>query len=273
MLLPLTQNQAFCNAKIKKYPNGDCYYSVFSKSVYNPLNCEEVGKDEKEKISKKKSKDNDVRQDNLKRAKEKVFDIALCNDWNYFITLTLDPQKVDRYDTENINKVVKKWLDNSVQRKNLRYLMLPELHKDGAVHFHGLVNSSLKMTDSQTFIVPGKKKPVKKLTLDKLGFSAEDEAVRRVFNIDDWKLGFSSAINLDDNCEAVAKYITKYITKDCQKIMGKFYYAGGKGLVRECPTEYLDIDYNSFVGAEYKIPAGFMSVKYYIYRKGAKGNE
>ena len=35
---------------------------------------------------------------NISRAKSKVFEYAYCNHWDYFITLTISPDKYDRYD-------------------------------------------------------------------------------------------------------------------------------------------------------------------------------
>lgn len=73
------------------------------------------------------------------RARSKVREYALCNNWSYFCTLTFDRQKVDRYDLKSILKTLMDWLDNMRQRKypKLRYLLVPEPHKDGAWHLHG----------------------------------------------------------------------------------------------------------------------------------------
>ena len=43
-----------------------------------------------------------IRYDNMKRAIDKAFEIGLCNEFQYFITLTLDKTKIDRYDPEKI---------------------------------------------------------------------------------------------------------------------------------------------------------------------------
>ena len=76
-----------------------------------------------------------------------------------------------------------------------------------------------------------------------------------------WKYGFSTVIKLDGR-SAIVKYVTKYITKGNAKIFGKFYLSGGRTLKREVPAEFLNIDYASFDGQEYEIPAAGMRVKY-----------
>lgn len=81
------------------------------------------------------------------------------------------------------------------------------------------------------------------------------------FNLSGWKYGFSTVIKLDGR-SAIVRYVTKYITKSNEKILGKFYLSGGKHLKREVPADYLDYDYSSFDGQEYKIPNAGMSVKY-----------
>ena len=53
-----------------------------------------------------------IRYDNMKRAIDKAFEIGLCNEFQYFITLTLDKTKIDRYDPEKIYKKLRVWLSN-----------------------------------------------------------------------------------------------------------------------------------------------------------------
>lgn len=37
-------------------------------------------------------------ENSLSRSRNKVFEYAYCNDWEYFVTMTLDKTKYDRYD-------------------------------------------------------------------------------------------------------------------------------------------------------------------------------
>ena len=73
----------------------------------------------------------------MRRAASKLRDIALCNDFRYFVTLTLDPAKIDRHDMDALVRVLNRWADNRVRRHGLRYVLVPERHKDGAIHLHG----------------------------------------------------------------------------------------------------------------------------------------
>ena len=43
-------------------------------------------------------------ENNIIRAKSKVLEYALCNDFEYFVTLTLDSKKMNR---DNINEYIK----------------------------------------------------------------------------------------------------------------------------------------------------------------------
>ena len=43
-----------------------------------------------------------------------------------------------------------------------------------------------------------------------------------------WKYGFSTAIELDDQKERVTNYVMKYITKDNQKNIQSLLYGWGK---------------------------------------------
>lgn len=85
--------------------------------------------------------------ENVRRAKSKVFELALCNDFTYFCTLTFSPEKVkDRYDLEGCMKAFCKWLNNYNCRKAssaIQYLLIPEPHQDGAWHLHGLKQKEL----------------------------------------------------------------------------------------------------------------------------------
>lgn len=80
-----------------------------------------------------------------RRAKMKVKDYVRTNvDLNNFVTYTLDPQKIDRYNEKEIYRRIRNWLSHQVQREKLKYVLVPEEHRDGAWHFHGFMNLSLE---------------------------------------------------------------------------------------------------------------------------------
>lgn len=79
---------------------------------------------------------------NIARAKSRIREYALCNDWDYFVTLTLDAEKIDRYTLRPYIKRLGEFIGNYNRLRNtrVRYILIPEQHKDGAWHLHGLLN-------------------------------------------------------------------------------------------------------------------------------------
>ena len=80
----------------------------------------------------------------MRRARGKLRRLALANEFRWFVTLTIDPQKCDSFDGAAVVKKLNAWCSNMVQRKGLRYILVPERHKDGALHFHGFFNDALE---------------------------------------------------------------------------------------------------------------------------------
>ncbi|MBQ7797550.1 MAG: hypothetical protein IJ371_00320 [Clostridia bacterium] len=173
------------------------------------------------------------RADSVKRAKDKCFEIAYANNFDWFVTITIDAEKLNRTDTKEILKKCRPLWSNLVQRKEFKYLLIPEYHEryeingQRAIHFHGLCSGNLNMTESGKVF---KGKPI--------------------YNWNDWKYGFSTAVPLD-NQKFICQYVTKYITKDNNKIFGKYYFSGGQ-LKRVVPTTYCNINYDD-VGNVYGV--------------------
>lgn len=85
----------------------------------------------------------DIRIDqSLSRSRRLIRDYILCNDFALFCTFTFDESKVtDRKDYKTIKSKLCKAFNNYKNRydKNFKYMIVPELHKDGSVHFHGVI--------------------------------------------------------------------------------------------------------------------------------------
>lgn len=147
------------------------------------------------------------------RTINRVYEISRSNTWEYFITLTFSPKKViDRTDYNELSKKVGKWLNNLKRiAPKLRYMVVPELHKDGrSWHFHGLI------TDTGDMCI-----------LDSLKI---DDKGRPIYNIHDFKYGWSTATKVSDNAR-VSSYITKYITKDLISVtVGRKRYWASRNL-------------------------------------------
>lgn len=135
------------------------------------------------------------------------------NVWDWFITLTFAPDKVDRYSYDACVKKMHSWL--TVCRRScpdMKYILVPELHKDGAFHFHGLFSNC----DGLEFIDSGVK----------------DDNGKTIYNVGKYKLGFTEATRVQST-EKVSKYITKYITKElCAVTFGKKRYWKSRNLVK-----------------------------------------
>lgn len=154
---------------------------------------------------------NDGKLDNnISRAKSKVKEYALCNDFRYFITLTIDKNKYDRYNLKAYYKDLGQFIRNynRIHKTKVDYVLIPEQHEDGAWHMHGLFNGILD----------------KHLEVNKNGYLEWKQYTK--------KFGYMSLDFVKDR-EKVASYITKYVTKDLAKsikeLNAHMYYCS-KGL-------------------------------------------
>ena len=240
------------NVRVIEYPNGeiqvrhygtplkrkevDCYekdMEFFHEEILdfdiNPF----TGKKPKEIYNfdnfLKSQEENERRSYN--RTKNKIYEYSRCVKWEKFITLTFNADKVDRYNFDECSLIARKWLNN--QRRNapqLQYLLVPELHKDGAIHFHGLLANTGKM----------KFKDSGKRTKDK----------RIIYNMSAWKNGFTTAVDVY-NTHGVSKYIAKYITKElCGLTKGKNRYFVSSNMPTPKLSTFLtfdDADFNELL--------------------------
>ena len=161
----------------------------------------------------------------ISRAKRVVLENALCNDWDWFATFTLNPEKYDRYNLDKFYKDFSQWIRD--QRKKtgckIKYLLIPEAHKDGAWHMHGLLRGvpdtvSFRTLRRQGFFVPNKL--VWNDYYNWLGFAD--------------KFGYCSLGRIR-NAEGAGFYVTKYIGKSLQDSniqVGRHLYYASIGLSR-----------------------------------------
>lgn len=170
---------------------------------------------------------NDKKLDeSISRARSKIFELGYCNQWQWFFTGTLAPDKYDRTNLEQFHKDLGRWLNNYKRKGcNIQYLLIPELHQDGkSWHIHGLLNG-LPVEHLQRFQVG-----------DKMGKALADK-VRQGDVVYNWsayadKFGFCD-LEPVKNHEAVCKYITKYCTEElgrCVTEVGAHLYYRSRGL-------------------------------------------
>lgn len=242
----LTKSQALVNCR-KKYIRGQLVeIMVCSAPVFNGVGYEAL----KRNVSKRVHHEGDQTDDDgsaRRRAVRRLRDLIRCNDWRYFVTITFDGDLIDRTDYGAVIKKVNTFLDNRVRRSGWKYIGVVEHHKDGkGLHFHFLVDGDLKIVDSGTVIRPTGGRPVRTSTAIRQGFRLSD--CRTVYNLSDWKLGFSTAIEVYGNVKALARYVGKYLTKsEGGKIGGRWFYHGGD--LSEPVYEYDNRDFDSFVGS------------------------
>lgn len=235
------------NAIIYSYPNGDFDILCASDLWFQAPGWEAAFGEEKPPRAapaareKGKKSEGDDRLRSARRARAKLRRLALSNGFTHFVTLTLDREKVDRYDPKAIMAKVNRTLDNLVRRQGLAYILVPELHQDGAYHFHGFIRGRIELVDSGTIRRPGDPKP-------RRPHSAQERAEwlkaggHVVYNWPAWGLGFSTALSLYGDYAAAVAYVCKYIGKqDGERPMGRWYYSGG-GLA-EPPKEYALLDF------------------------------
>lgn len=223
-------------AKIYRYPGGIIDIIASSKPDFSEGGWErsedysKPAKPEQGKAQKKERKTDDPEGEDIarsmRRARAKVRRLALSNDFKWFVTLTLDPSKVDTIDGEAVVRKLNAWCSNAVQRQGLRYILVPERHKKGGIHFHGFFSDSLEAVDSGTIKPPEGGKPRKPRSK-----AQREEWLRNggkiVYNLPRWTLGFTTAIELYGEYPAAVAYVCKYIGKEGEKPAGRWYYSGG----------------------------------------------
>lgn len=179
-----------------------------SQKEYNPFT------DEMERLPTFEESERSARN-SLNRTKQNIYKYSRQANWEYFITLTFDGAKVDRYDFDICISKVNQWFKNQkrLHAPELKYLYVPEQHKNGAWHIHGVICDigEMKLTDSGRVAI-GKKSYIR---------TTENANYPTIYNLSGWRFGFSTATKVKDK-HKVATYITKYLTKDlCECTFGK----------------------------------------------------
>ena len=239
-------------AQCKVYPDGGVRWLVADRAIFRERGWEE----DRRRVAAPEAEGPEAPADpadaaeNIERSKRRarsaVYDLARSSDFEYFVTLTTDQEKVDRFDDLAVFKKLHKWLDNNVQRHGLTYVLIPEYHKKGGLHFHAFFNAALPVVDSGTISLPGVKRPRRpRSDAERDSWLASGGKV--VYNLPGWGLGFSTAIRLYGDRRAAVGYVCKYIGKSETKIGGRWYYSGGD--LRRPDVVTCDRDFSSAADA------------------------
>lgn len=180
----------------------------------------------------------------ISRTKARIFELAGCNPWQWFFTGTLNPEW---HDAANLNEFRKK-LSQYIRDCRKKYgtacafLLIPEQHKSGAWHVHGLLGGFPDVA-FRSFSLS-----------EKLPYQIR-KRLQTGDDIRDWsgyseRFGFTT-VSLIKSQERCTSYITKYVTKDCVKTAisngGHMFYAsqGLKGKVLAFEGKHLPLDFGS----------------------------
>lgn len=198
---------------------------------------------EKKKISDRHLAYADEENERSKRrARANIHDLSLCSGFEWFVTLTLSAAEIDRYDYDTVIKKLGTYCSNRVQRNGLRYILVPERHKDGAIHFHGffagLPRSCFTPSGTYTGGNIKSKKPRRPSSARQLE-SWIDSGAKEVYNIPSWKYGYTTAVELSDDYDKAVSYVSKYISKSEEKVGGRWYLSGGD--LHRPETYYTDL--------------------------------
>ena len=166
--------------KLKAYDDGDCSLLIYKEPrVKSPYFVTIPNHNLSPSISAETEEDEKLK--NMYRVRRKLFDYAKNNQFDYFWTLTFDSNFDDNDERMRAARL----------GKDFRYIFVPELHKSGLLHFHG---------------VSGGYCP-------ELVYSGHKFKNTRVYNCVSFEAGFTN-VQMVRSKAKISRYITKYITKD-----------------------------------------------------------
>jgi len=213
---------------LKVYPEQVRYIEYdrpYQQQAYYDAALKSVGHDRTARKAKSASDIEEYVLESLRRSKTAISDIVLSNRFDMWMTFTFNGKKenermkgisttTDRYDVDLCKRKMSKWLKNQRELHGaFEYLIVPEFHKDGALHFHAFFNSY-----KGSVIDTGKVKHGKK-----------------VYRVNSYRLGISEMQYIsqtDDDYRRISSYIKKYITKDMPVFSGSKRYWCSTKLIR-----------------------------------------
>lgn len=126
--------------------------------------------------------------------------IKANDDFKYFFTGTFNPKKWNVFNFSELHSKFTRFL----RRRGIKYILIPEPHKSGAIHFHGLFNESIEPYLKEFDI---SQKLPKKIT----------DAIKKghnVYNFPDYAKMFGwVSVERIRVFEACANYVAKYVSK------------------------------------------------------------
>lgn len=224
------------------------HYGEYIEKIIYVKTMREAGWEDLREHKVKGTVNNKKLSNNLARAKATVREYALCNQWDWWCTFTLNKEKYpNRADLDKYAKDFMEFVHNYNRRTpdeyKVKYLLVPEQHADGSWHMHGFIKG----------INP------KDLVKNENGY-LEWKQYRK-------KFGFISMDKIKD-ADRASSYILKYMTKDTEKNVteiNKHMYYCSKGLERAVEVYRGE---GTFHGTwDWEHPEGYCKVKTIDLRK------
>lgn len=184
---------------IKAY--GDYYKLILHKRNLYPAGYEKP--ETKVKTERNQGKESS----NISRARSTVWELVMCNEFSYFVTFTLNKDKLNRYDLKGFNKKLSQFIRDYRKKEgtDVQYLLVPEEHLKGGWHMHGLMNG---IAESDLI-----KLSVKDYIPDELKDIIRSGRTLYKMKSYEEKFGWVIVEKVRSK-EAIAGYMTKYINKN-----------------------------------------------------------
>lgn len=208
-------------------------------------------------VNEENSEEQDYLQKSINRTKTKISDYVLCNNFTHFATFTFDPKnpKVknenNRHDFQKMSSLLKNWLKTEQLNHfrhhghKFKYLIVPERHKNGAWHFHALLENYKNETEN--FYT----RKNKYITVSELKSKKKDKNRKFIVR---YKLGRSEIAPIKDKTK-MSSYIKKYITKELIQDKNAKRYWSSRNLKQ---PEIIE----NFISESQKIPEQFLTAKH-----------
>ncbi|MDO4902123.1 MAG: hypothetical protein Q4A21_01025 [bacterium] len=181
-----------------------------------PLVVQNFGVENQGIANEENSSEIDTLQKSINRTKTKISDYVLSNNFSHFATFTFDAKnpkiktEQNRHNFAKMSALLQQWLNTEqvnhqrTHGSKFKYLIVPERHKNGAWHFHALLENYLNPTDN----FHSRKNPYATISEIK---NPKPNTKRKFINR--YNLGRSEIAPIRDTSK-MASYIKKYITKE-----------------------------------------------------------
>lgn len=154
----------------------------------------------------------------ITRAKTKIREYVANSNFNAFCTFTFSGRNFDRYNFMDCRKFITDYFTHKLKVSN--WLVVPEFHADGAIHFHGFMNIDKKSLEYAYS---------KKDSYGRMHMHFYSEAINRDIGRNDFQFFTPTSTN---ELKSVCAYVLKYVTKDVAKVFPLVYFCS-RGLKQD----------------------------------------